>query len=228
MKKGFFITFEGVEGTGKSTQAALLGKALHQAGHRVVQTREPGGTRLGVELRKILLGVGYSEISPSAELFLYMADRAQHMAEVVSPALEERMIVVCDRFTDATVAYQGFGRGISRERIHLLNDEATSHRRPDLTVLLEVKDVAEGLRRAVERNLREGLEGREDRFEKEQLEFHLRVQTGYRFLAASDPSRFRVISSEGPVEEVHRKIRAAVEEALAGLGAGEGGQDGAV
>jgi dTMP kinase len=214
MEEGFFITFEGTEGTGKSTQAALLGKELRRRGRGVVLTREPGGTRLGEELRKILLGLTYEGLSAMSELFLYMADRAQHMAEVIIPSLQEGKIVICDRFTDATVAYQGFGRGISRERIGALNREATSGKFPDLTLLLDLQDVTAGLRRAMKRNAEEGLEGSEDRFEREETAFHCRVRDGYRSVAEGEPGRFAVFSAALPVDELHQRILGRVLQVL--------------
>lgn len=217
-RAGVFITLEGIEGTGKSTQARLLSEAICRRGLRVVSTREPGGTRIGSEFRRILLGMDFSEISSSAELFLYMADRAQHMAEIIVPALAEGKVVVCDRFADATMAYQGYGRGLSRETIRLLNDAATSRQKPHLTVLLDVEDVPGSLRRAVERNLQEGTNGREDRFEREEMDFHCRVRDGYRALAAEEPERFRVIDASRTVGEVHESVIAAVDARLASPG----------
>lgn len=206
MGKGFFITFEGTEGTGKSTQAALLGEALRRDGRRVVVTREPGGTELGEELRRILLGVRYGNLAPVAELFLYMADRVQHMAQTVLPTLDADGVVICDRFADATVAYQGYGRGIDRDLILSLNAEATLGRAPDLTILLDFGDVGEGLRRAEDRNRRRGAAGKEDRFEREEAAFHQRVQKGYRAIAGENPDRFRILPADTPVEDLHGRI----------------------
>jgi dTMP kinase len=224
MEEGFFISFEGTEGTGKSTQADLLAKELRLQGRGVVLTREPGGTRLGGELRKILLGLTYEDLSVMSELFLYMADRAQHMAEVIIPSLQEGKIVICDRFTDATVAYQGFGRGISRERIEALNREATSGRFPDLTVLLDLQDVTAGLCRALKRNEEKGLAGAEDRFEKEETAFHCRVRDGYRSVAEAEPGRFAVFSAALPVDDLQRRILGRVLQVLP---PGEGNAEGA-
>lgn len=214
MGKGFFITFEGTEGTGKSTQAALLGEALHREGRKVIVTREPGGTELGEELRRILLGVRYSDLSPVAELFLYMADRVQHMAATVLPALDADQVVICDRFADATVAYQGYGRGIDRALILSLNAEATLGRPPDLTFLLDFGDVGDGLRRAEDRNRQRGAAGREDRFEREETAFHLRVQRGYRAIAGENPDRFRILPADIPVDDLHGRIMSLLGEVL--------------
>lgn len=214
MAKGFFLTLEGTEGTGKSTQARLLGDELAGRGWSVVLTREPGGTRLGKRLRSVLLDADYGEISPSSELFLYMADRAQHVAELINPALEEGKIVICDRYADATMAYQGSGRGIPRPVIADLNERATLGRRPDLTILLDMEDVAAGLRRAVRRNEEEGLSGVEDRFEGEEMAFHQRVRDGYRALADEEPHRIRTVPASLTVGETAERIR---QEALTAL-----------
>jgi dTMP kinase len=210
--EGFFLTFEGTEGTGKSTQVALLGTALRREGREVVVTREPGGTVLGGELRRVLLGSALGPISSEAELFLYLADRAQHVAEVIAPALAGGKVVICDRFSDATMAYQGFGRGLDRQMIERLNAAATSGTLPELTLLLDMPDVEEGLRRAVGRNRMEGVAGVEDRFEHEEIAFHRRVQEGYRRLAAEEPGRFRLFSATLPVEDLHGTILSAVRD----------------
>jgi dTMP kinase len=212
--KGFFLTFEGTEGTGKSTQVALLSAALREEGRDVVVTREPGGTALGRELRRILLGTALGPISSEAELFLYLADRAQHVAEVIAPALAGGKVVICDRFSDATIAYQGFGRGLDRRMIERLNAGATSGTLPELTLLLDMSDVEEGLRRAVGRNRREGVDGVEDRFEQEKIAFHRRVQEGYRSLAAEEPGRFRLFPATLPIEDLHAMILPAVRSCL--------------
>lgn len=214
VNRGVFITLEGTEGTGKSTQAALLGEELSRLGKNVVLTREPGGTKLGEDLRAILLGHSHAGLSARAELFLYMADRAQHVDEVIAPALAEGKIVICDRFIDATVAYQGFGRGLARETIEFLNREATSGRMPDLTLLLEMPDVEGGLARALKRNSEDGTGGREDRFEREEMAFHRRVQEGYRKVAGDDPRRFAIFSAALSIKELRGRI---LERVLAAL-----------
>jgi dTMP kinase len=219
VRRGLFITFEGTEGTGKSTQAALLEEELRSRGETVVLTREPGGTPLGRELRAILLGLSHADLSAKAELFLYMADRAQHMEKVIAPSLSGGAIVICDRFTDATAAYQGFGRGLEPSTIETLNHAATSGRLPDLTFLLDLQDVSAGLERAMERNADEGTSGVEDRFEREALDFHRRVRDGYRAIAEANPERFTVLSAALSVEELRRRILGRVLEILQDGGA---------
>jgi dTMP kinase len=147
-----------------------------------------------------------------------MADRAQHVAEVILPALDAGKVVICDRHADATMAYQGFGRGIARSVIRTLNDRATGGLGPDLTILLDMEDVAAGLRRAVERNEQEGLSGLEDRFEGEAVEFHRRVREGYRILAGEEPGRIKVVPASLPVEETHRMLLDETLKGLAGRG----------
>ena len=212
--EGFVLTFEGTEGTGKSTQVALLSAALRREGREVVATREPGGTALGAALRRILLGTALGSISPEAELFLYLADRAQHVAEVIAPALAGGKVVICDRFSDATMAYQGFGRGLDRQMIERLNAAATAGTLPELTLLLDMSEVEEGLRRADGRNRREGVAGVEDRFEQEEIAFHLRVQEGYRRLAAEEPGRFRLFPAMLPIDDLHGMILSSVRDSL--------------
>ncbi len=210
---GLFVTFEGTEGTGKSTQIRLLKEALIRAGRRVVATREPGGTRLGKGLRQILLGLEYRDISPAAELFLYLADRSQHLAEVIAPALEGDGVVLCDRFADATLAYQGYGRGLDLDfvrRVHL----PSAGQKPDLTILLDLDDVGEGLRRSRGRHAREGTDGIEDRFEREEMEFHRRVRHGYLELAAAEPGRIKILPADLPASELHRKILELVQDII--------------
>ena len=146
-----------------------------------------------------------------------MADRAQHMAEIVFPSVEAGKAVICDRFADATLAYQGYGRGLDRETIRRLNEMATFGQKPHLTLLLDAEDVAGSLRRAVERNIEEGTDGLADRFEREDIDFHRRVRDGYRALASEEPERFRVIDAGRSVEEVHAALLAAVDAALPGL-----------
>lgn len=206
-----FITFEGIEGCGKSTQVALLAKRLAERRVRALTTREPGGCPIADAIRRILLDPENVALVPRAELLLYAAARAQHVAEVIHPALRQGMVVICDRFTDATLAYQGFGRGLDRELIHSLNQLATAGVRPDLTLLLDMPP-AEGLLRAARRNALASL-AHEARFEGEALEFHETIRNGYLALAEGDP-RFRIIDAQGNVATVAQRIQTAVDEVL--------------
>lgn len=201
---GHFITFEGIEGCGKTTQIRLLGEHLQSSGYRVISTREPGGCPIADKIRAILLDADNSAMSPLSELLLYSAARAQHVAEVIIPALEDGCVVLCDRFTDATVAYQSAGRGIEAGIIQTLNSLACNTVNPELTVLLDC-DVETGLGRARARI--ESVAGpREERFELESLEFHQRVRNSYLHLASQQPHRFLRIPAGGSVEEVSALI----------------------
>ncbi|HEX9443954.1 MAG TPA: dTMP kinase [Candidatus Binatia bacterium] len=207
-----FISFEGGDGTGKSTQLKLLADYLSRRGRAPVCTREPGGTNLGKMIRKVLLEVGDERIFPQTELFLYLADRAQHVQEVIQPALAAGRIVLCDRFTDSTLAYQGYGRGVDLDRLREMNTIASRGLVPDLTFLLDCP-VDVGLARTARRSA--GRAGsREDRFEREQAEFHDRVRRGFRELAAAEPARIRVLDAARAVGDVHEQIRAVVEAEL--------------
>ena len=208
--RGLFITFEGTEGTGKSTQVRLLADDLRAAGRRMMVSREPGGTAFGRSLRGMLLDPAAANIAPWAELFLYLADRAQHAREVIVPALERGEWVICDRFADATVAYQGFGRGLDAAFIRDASDRAAVGLVPDLTLLLDFDDVSVGIDRARRRQQGDGTAGVEDRFEHEDIEFHSRVRDGYRSLAAAEPGRIRLLPAGIPSEELHRLVLAEI------------------
>ncbi len=211
---GCFITFEGVEGCGKTTQLRLLAGHLEQRGLTVKVTREPGGCPIADQVRSILLDAANRNMEPMAELFLYAAARAQHVAEIVKPALEAGSIVLCDRFTDATIAYQGYGRGLSHPVITELNRLATHGVTPEMTVLLDCP-VEMGLERAFTRiNSTRG--AREERFELEAAEFHRRVRDGYLELARQAPDRFIVINGAGNIAEVEEAVRKAVLARLPG------------
>lgn len=203
---GFFITFEGIEGCGKSTQLARLAELLQGSGHRVRTTREPGGCPIADAVRRILLDSANHAMDCRSELLLYAAARAQHVAEVIRPALAAGEIVLCDRFSDATLAYQGYGRGLALALIEDLNRIATDGLVPDLTLLLDFP-VETGLARARSRNSdRSGPD--EGRFEEESLAFHDRVRAGYLTLARNQ-DRFRVIDATGSMGEVAGRIAAA-------------------
>jgi len=185
---GLFITFEGGEGCGKSTQSRLLLKKLEQQNVPVVLTHEPGGTALGNELRKALKRKGGAPISPQAELFLLAASRAQLVAEVIRPALKEGKVVLCDRFTHSTMVYQGYGRGLDFTAIKMVNNMATRYLNPDLIILLDISP-EQGLARK---------QSLKDRFELEDLSFHRRVREGYVKIAAAEPDRWLVIDTSLP------------------------------
>ncbi|SDF94786.1 dTMP kinase [Desulfovibrio legallii] len=214
-----FVSFEGIEGAGKSTVMETLAAYLTAHGLDPVLTREPGGCALGRSLRSLLLDARIRGLSSRAELFLFLADRAQHVAEVVRPALEAGQIVLCDRYTDSTLAYQGYGRGLDTEYLRRLNDAATGGLAPDLTLLLDLP-VRCGLGRAGERNRNKGLLVSEGRFDNESLDFHERVRRGYRALAEEEPERFAIIDAAQPPEDVALQCRSALEAHLSRRGKG--------
>jgi dTMP kinase len=202
MTTGRFITVEGIEGAGKSSCMGLLKSAIEAAGLTLLTTREPGGTPLGETLRELLLGQRHDGMADDTELLLMFAARAEHLHAKILPALQAGHWVLCDRFTDATFAYQGFGRGISRERIRVLERWVQRDRRPDLTLLLDVP-VAVGLDRAGKRSA-------PDRFERETLAFFERVRKGYLEMADAEPARFRVIDASRPLVDVQQAIRQTI------------------
>ncbi len=209
-----FITFEGVDGSGKTTQIKALEKHFLARSIPCVVTREPGGTALGQLIRPVLLEAGRQQVGSPAELFLYLADRAQHVHEIIVPALRAEHVVVCDRYTDSTLAYQGYGRGIDLELLRRLNDIASGGIQPDLTFLLDCP-VELGLARTVQRQLRARGERQETRFEQETLDFHKRVHAGFRELARAEPDRFHVLDAARPVEDVSGDVIRIAEEKLA-------------
>lgn len=199
-----FITLEGIEGAGKSSHLALIQGFLQHAGKTVVLTREPGGTALGEKIRELLLDHRNDAMASDTELLLMFAARAQHLAQVICPALARGDWVLCDRFTDATYAYQGGGRGISSARIAAMESWVQAELRPDLTLLLDVPEDI-GLQRA-------GQRGTPDRFERERAEFFARVRKTYLDMAKSYPARYRVIDASQPLDVVQRDIHKVVEE----------------
>jgi dTMP kinase len=202
--KGIFISLEGIEGTGKTTQARLLADYLRGRGLPVTRTEEPGGTPISLKIREILLSPESGKMAPVTELLLYNAARVQHLREVISPALQRGDVVITDRFSDSTVAYQGYGRGIALELIDSLDLIATQRVRPEITLLLDI-DVETGLRRNRRVNKR-------DRLELEDVSFHEKVRKGFIGLAAKDTNRIKVIDASGDVETVHRIIVTVIED----------------
>lgn len=212
---GCFITFEGIDGCGKTTQLSLLADHLRGLGIQVTTTREPGGTTIGGKIREILLHRDNVHLSPSAELLLYVADRAQHVAEVIIPALLRGDVVLCDRFSDATFAYQGSGRNEPVETVRDIIGYAARGITPDLTLLMDI-DVATGQARAHRRAL--PTETTDDRFEREKVEFHERVRNAYLSIARREPERVRIIDASPPPDVIARQVQAVVVDALARKG----------
>ncbi len=208
-----FITFEGIEGSGKSTQLRQLEAALRARGRELVVTKEPGGTPLADRIRELLLDSS-SVIDPVAEVLLFAASRRQHVFEVIRPALERGAVVLCDRFTDSTLAYQGFGRLIDLDRLRELNAWATGGLVPDLVIIFDLPEQT-GLSRARQRN--SGSVQDEGRFEAEDLRFHRRIREGYLALAVAEPKRYAVLESSGGVEDVHARLVALLSERAPGL-----------
>ena len=208
-----FITFEGGDGTGKSTQIRLLERHLTAQGKSCLTTREPGGTSLGQLLRKILLESGNRPLSSSTELFLYLADRAQHVHEVIAPAITQGKIVLSDRHTDSTVAYQGYGRGFDVQLLLSLNRIASQDLTPDITFLLDCP-VELGLSRTVHRRSGPSKTKSVDRFENENLEFHERVRQGFLDLARAEPGRFYIIDASQSEQEIFAAVKDIVDRRL--------------
>ncbi len=201
MKKGLFITFEGADGCGKTTQIELLKKYLDEKGIKNIQTREPGATELGVELRKILLHYD-KPVSNVAETYLYLADRAQHVEFEIKPALENGTVVLCDRYTDSTLSYQGYARKQNLETIEKLNEIATGGLKPDLTIVFDIDSLLAQKR----------LSGEKDRLEKEGLEFHKALRLGYLEIAKKETKRIKVINADDTIENIHKKVVKIVSE----------------
>lgn len=205
-KKSLFITLEGVEGAGKSSLMDYLSDLFTNAGREVIQTREPGGTKTGEQIRDILLDSNNTSLDNSTELLLMFAARMQHIKEVIQPALSSGQIVICDRFTDASYAYQGGGRGIDVSRIQTLEDWVQQGLNPDLTLLFDL-DVEIGLRRA-------GKRSQADRFEQEDIVFFERIRSCYLERANNEPARFRIIDSGKTMENVKQQIQKVLQEHL--------------
>ena len=200
---GLFITFEGADGCGKTTQIKLLDEYLRSKGFTTLLTREPGGKGLGEKVREILLNYD-GEVSSVCESFLFLADRAQNVDCIIKPAVKKGTIVLCDRHTDSTIAYQGYGRGVNMEELHRLNNIATSGMKPDLTFVFDI-DVQTSQSRV-------GSE--KDRMESSGIEFFERVRNGYLEIAKQEPERVKVIDSTKSIEEIHRQVIGYIENAI--------------
>jgi dTMP kinase len=201
--RGLFISFEGLDGSGKTTQMRRLAKRLRARGHVVLETVEPGGTEIGGKIRQVLLDAANQELSPIAELLLYFASRAQNVDERIGPALRRGEIVLADRFTDSTLVYQGCGRGLGAETVLALDRIACRGLKPDLTLLVDI-DVETSLARARARNAAEP--AGETRMDEQSLEFHRKVYEAYQALAAGEPERIRRIDGRAAIEEIELAI----------------------
>ena len=209
-----FVTFEGGDGTGKTTQIRAAENYLREHKRACVVTREPGGTELGKLIRRVLLEAGDHQIAPTTELFLYLADRAQHVNQIILPAIRAGKIVLCDRFTDSTLAYQGYGRGIALDWLRRLNDSASEGLRPEMTFVFDCPATV-GLARAAHRRSETAADRPpEDRFEREEIDFHEKVRNGFLDLARAEPERFRTIDASRSVTEVSKQIRDILDREL--------------
>lgn len=210
---GTFISFEGIEGCGKTTQIRLLDEHLRKTGYKTLLTREPGGTCISEKIRDILLSPESCGMTPETELFLYAASRNQHIAEKIIPALSEGKIVLCDRYADATTAYQGAARRLHPDTICEVHKIATGGLWPKLTILMDLP-AERGLERALARNAQQHANGVSDRFEREELSFHERVREGYLKIAREEPSRVMIVDATRTVEEISKVVINIVSEML--------------
>ncbi len=211
--RGFFISFEGTEGSGKTTQMRILVERLRHLGFAVTENQEPGATAIGTEIRRIFLDPAHGEMAPMTELLLVFASRAQAAAEIIVPALRRGEIVVSDRFTDSTLAYQGEARGLGFDVVQEAHRLALGTLVPDLTICVTI-DIESGLARAHRRNSGSAKESSEARLDRQSLEFHKRVGEGYRKIAAQDSRRFRMVAGEGSPAEVAERVWTAVSPLL--------------
>ncbi len=208
LNRGMFISLEGVEGCGKSIQAELLTDYIVKLGHSVIRTREPGGTPIAEQIREILLEPRNRDMTHITELLLYLASRTQHVSQLILPALDEGKIVICERFSDATFAYQGYARGLDLDHLKQVNDMATGGLEPDLTLLLDLE---------AENGLSRKQHDQRDRLENESVDFHNRVREAYLVIAGESPERVQVIDAKGSIETIHLSIRECVDQRLAKL-----------
>ncbi len=212
MKKGIFISFEGIEGSGKTTQARLLHDYLCRKGLDPILTEEPGGTDIGRSIRKILLAPEHTRMHPVTELLLYNASRCQHINELIKPAVQSGRIVITDRFADSTYAYQGWGRDIDREIIRNIDEISTGGFKPDITILIDV-DVETGLGRNRKAN-------KVDRIELEEIEFHRRIRSGYLELARLWSERIRIIDGSRGIGDIHHQVITLIDQIIGTQGEG--------
>lgn len=202
-KKGFFITFEGADGCGKTTQTKLVQEYLEAKGYEVIWTREPGSKGLGQNIRELLLHYD-GEVAPRCEAFLFLADRSQHIEHLIKPAVKEGKIVICDRHTDSTIAYQGYGRGEDIEQLTYLNNLATNGMKPDLTLVFDVSTETAQQRVGDEK----------DRMESAGIEFHKKVRSGYIEIAQKDPKRVKIVNANNSIEEVFTETKKFIDELI--------------
>lgn len=215
---GLFITFEGLDGSGKTSHLRRIAEELRSVGVKALETKEPGGTPLADAIRSVFLDPQWTEMDGRVELMLVFASRRQHLVEQVEPALESGGLVLCDRFTDSTYAYQGHGRGVDLDTIAAVDRIATGARRPDRTVLFDLPpQLAHDRGQSSSRRALAYAEGGVDRIDGEDLAFYERVRRGFLDLAAREPERFRVVDSSGTMEQTARQVRAALEDLLPGL-----------
>ncbi|RMF92747.1 MAG: dTMP kinase [Candidatus Schekmanbacteria bacterium] len=211
-KEGVFITFEGGEGSGKTSAINFVAERMKKAGVDYLLTMEPGGTKIGEGIRKILLSPKSKGMAPETELMLYCASRSEHVRKVIKPALKDGKVVICDRFDDATIAYQGYGRGLKLDDIKKINSYVCEGLKPDLTILLDV-DPVKGLKRASARNSKDG-RWNEGRFEKEKIHFHNLVREGYLKIARSEKKRIKVIDSSVDLKKLQDSVWREIEAFL--------------
>lgn len=204
--KGIFITIEGLDGSGKSTQIRLLEEYLKDKGYNVVVTREPGGTRISEDIRKIILDTSNTDMSPYTEALLYAASRAQHVYETILPALKEGKIVICDRFVDSSLAYQGFARGLGIGKIKEINDFATEGLKPDITLFFDI-DIDTALKRI-------GNRATKDRLDKENIEFHKKVYEGYMKIKEMYSNRIEIINAASDIQNTFKQVKRVIDRLL--------------
>ena len=202
-QKGYFITFEGADGCGKTTQAELVQHYLEEKGYEVIRTREPGSKGLGQKIRELLLHYD-GDVAPRCEAFLFLADRAQHIEHLIKPAVESGKIVLCDRHTDSTIAYQGYGRGEDIEHLKYLNNLATGNIKPDLTLVFDVSTETAQNRVGSEK----------DRMESAGIEFHKKVRSGYLEIAKQEPERVKVINANNSIEQVFEDVKKLLNQLI--------------